>query len=197
MSSQPVSRLLLLAAWAAAVGLGLWTLLRYSNTPGASATPPPRWPSQTSIRRADDRATLLIFAHPQCPCSEASVDELAHIVADTREKLDVYVLFYAPTHQTADWVRGRLWREAVAIPGLHAIEDRDGREARRFHVATSGQAVLYDAAGRLQFSGGITASRGHSGGNDGRDAIVSLVMHGSSARATTFVFGCSLLGEDR
>jgi len=197
VSSQSLSRALRVfsvAVWVMAVGVGIWILLRYSNTPGAAATPPLRWPSDTSIQRVKDHATLVVFAHPQCPCSEASIEELAHIVADSRERLDVYVLFYAPEQKTDEWVRGRLWRNAAIVPGLHAIEDRNGVEVRRFRVGTSGQALLYDTAGFLRFNGGITASRGHSGGNDGRDAIVSFTMHGSSRRATTPVFGCSLLG---
>jgi hypothetical protein len=142
---------------------------------------------------AADRPTLLIFAHPQCPCTEASVGELARIVASTHKKLALYVLFYAPEEKSESWVRGRLWRNAAFIPGLHAIEDRNGVEVRRFHVATSGQALLYDTTGNLRFSGGITALRGHEGENDGRDAVVSLVTSGLSDRATTPVFGCSLL----
>jgi hypothetical protein len=42
------------------------------------------------------------------------------------------------------------------------------------------------------FSGGITGSRGHSGDNAGRSAIVSLVNGESTETAETFVFGCSL-----
>jgi hypothetical protein len=187
-------RVVFVALWVFVVGTGIGILLRYSNTPGESATPPVTWPSRTSIRRTKGHATLLVFAHPQCPCSEASVEELASIVADAGYKLDVRVLFYAPEQQTDEWVHGRLWRNALIIPGLRPIEDRNGVEVRRFRVAASGQALLYDAAGHLRFNGGITASRGHSGGNDGRDAILSLALHGSSKRATTPVFGCSLLG---
>ena len=72
------------------------------------------------------------------------------------------------------------------------ILDDDGREARLFHAATSGQAVLYDPQGRLLFSGGITASRGHSGDNAGRSSIVSLVHAGVPDRTETSVFGCPL-----
>jgi hypothetical protein len=186
-----------IAVWALAVSSGLWILLRYSNTPGAPATPPGRWPSDAPIQRAKDRPTLLVFAHPQCPCTVASIDELARIVAEAHGKLDAYVLFYAPEQRSSTWVRTAVWRSAAAVPGLHLVEDRNGVEARRFRVATSGQALLYDVAGNLRFDGGITASRGHSGGNDGRDAIVSIARQGSSPRARTPVFGCGLLGDNR
>ena len=70
--------------------------------------------------------------------------------------------------------------------------DGDGQEARLFHAVTSGQTVLYDSQGRLLFSGGITASRGHSGDNAGRSAIVSLVNAEVPDRTETLVFGCPL-----
>jgi len=73
------------------------------------------------------------------------------------------------------------------------MRDDDGVEAARFGAATSGQVILYDRDGRLLFSGGITASRGHAGDNDGRDAIVSLLGGGRGTRHSSPVFGCSLL----
>jgi hypothetical protein len=70
--------------------------------------------------------------------------------------------------------------------------DDEGAEANRFHAATSGQTLLYDADGRLLFSGGITGSRGHAGDNAGENAIVSWVNSGAAARTETSVFGCAL-----
>ena len=74
--------------------------------------------------------------------------------------------------------------------------DGDGREARLFQAVTSGQTILYDSHGRLLFSGGITASRGHSGDNAGRSAIVSLVNAEVPDRTETLVFGCPLFTPD-
>ena len=184
----------LVAVWVLAVGVGLSGLLKYAGTPGVSATPPLLWPAEASIQRARDRLTLLIFLHPRCPCSDSTIEELAHIVAAAPERLKVYVVFYAPEHADRQWVQGRLWQSAAIVPGVKSIEDWNGQEVKRFRTATSGQTLVYDSAGKLRFSGGITASRGHVGDNDGRDAIVSLALHGSSALATAPVFGCSLLG---
>ena len=182
------------ALWIPAVGWGLQTLFRYSFTPGHSASPPRDWPGSSELQLAANQSTLLIFAHPQCPCSEATVGELAQIVARCPRKLSAYVLFYAPESMGAEWVRGKLWTEAAAIPGVRVIADHNGRETRRFGAATSGQALLYDPAGRLVFYGGITAARGHFGPNDGVDSVISLLDHGSSKLHSAPVFGCSLLG---
>src|SRR5436190_6315 len=86
-----------------------------------------------------------------------------------------------------------LTRPKVAIPGVTVRADVDGEAARRFGAATSGQALLYTADGRLLFSGGITESRGHEGDNAGRSAIAALVLGAEPTKlATSPVYGCPL-----
>ena len=113
-------------------------------------------------------------------------------MAHCQGRLAAYVLFVKPDGVSNDWERTDLWQSASRIPGVKVIQDSEGVEARLFHGATSGQAILYDPEGRLQFSGGITASRGHSGDNEGRSAIVSLVNAKVADRRETLVFGCPL-----
>jgi hypothetical protein len=182
--------------WVPALGFGIRTLWQYAETPGRAATAPAFWPADTLARRAAGRATLVVFIHPQCSCSRATIGELAKVVARCGEKVAVSVWVYAPSQEPGGWPRTDLWWSAAAIPGVRVFEDRDGREARHFGAATSGQALLYDAGGTLVFKGGITASRGHSGDNDGRDAIVSLVRGQTPPRRATPVFGCSLSAEE-
>lgn len=188
-------RLILVAftvLWLFAVGTGLCVLWGYENRPGVSAKPSLRWPAESRIQRATDHVTLVMLAHPHCPCTRASIGELALLMAHSRGRITAYVLFLKPAGFSVDWEKTDLWQSAANIPGVKAIIDDDGIEARRFNAATSGQTVLYDAEGRLLFSGGITGSRGHSGDNAGRSAIVSLVNTGAAEQSETFVFGCPL-----
>ncbi|HUR59158.1 MAG TPA: hypothetical protein VM029_15690, partial [Opitutaceae bacterium] len=97
--------------------------------------------------------------------------------------------------EPADWPHTDLWRRAAAIPGVKVLTDVDGRAAARFGAVTSGQALLFDTAGRLLFSGGITGARGHQGDNAGRRAVVARVFGRETAPAHTPVFGCSLVNE--
>jgi hypothetical protein len=180
--------------WIPAVGVGVGVLLKYSNTPGRLAAPPPEWPQRTGLRRVTGESTLLVFAHPQCPCSRATIGELALVVAHHSGKFDTYVLVYAPQSMGEKWVRSELWNDAAAIPGVRVIKDPDGLEVRRFGASTSGQTLLYDAGGHLIFNGGITAARGHLGANDGMDAVESMLEHRTTERHTAPVFGCSLIG---
>jgi hypothetical protein len=187
------------AVWIPAVGYGVNTLWRYSTTAGHPAEPPSEWPRFAPIERAAGRSTLLIFAHPKCPCTQATLGELGIIVAHGRERVNAFVFFYRPSAEPGEWAKTDLWQAATAIPGVRAFEDRDGAVARSFGVFTSGETLLYDPAGRLQFQGGITAFRGHSGDNAGRSAITALLqgdeVPSKNAHMTAPVFGCSLRGE--
>ena len=172
------------------VGLGiLWS---YENAPGPIATPPADWPTDSRIHLAHDRATLIMVSHPHCPCTRASIGELARLMAQTQGRVNAYVLFLKPAGSYDNWEKTDLWQSAASIPGVNLIVDDGGAEALRFRAVTSGQTVLYDAEGHLLFSGGITGSRGHSGDNAGRSAIVSLLNTGEAERAETFAFGCPL-----
>jgi hypothetical protein len=73
-----------------------------------------------------------------------------------------------------------------------AVRDDDGVEAARFRATTSGTAALYDARGRLLFTGGLTSARGHEGDSAGLQRIASLLRTGQADRSDAPVYGCSL-----
>ena len=185
------------ALWVVAVVGGMAVLWRYSTAPGVPATPPLTWPRDSRVQPSSDRATLIVLAHPYCPCTRASIEELDRLMARVGDRMTAHVLFVAPAGVESSWEATDLWRTAAAIPGVTVVRDAEGIEAERFHAATSGQVVLYDAAGRLRFSGGITAARGHAGDNPGWSAIVDVLEGAASAASETPVFGCSLFGVDR
>jgi hypothetical protein len=178
-------------AWIAGVAVGMRVLFQYENKPGGIGAASQAWPA-TQIERSSDRPTLVMLAHPRCPCTSASVGELAQIMARLQGRVAAYVLFVKPKGAGRDWDNTDLRRSAEAIPGVKVILDPDGVEARRFGAETSGHTELFGTDGRLLFSGGITASRGHAGDNAGENAIIALVNNQKPARTQTLVFGCSL-----
>jgi hypothetical protein len=178
--------------WLVSVAYGFSLFLHYDNKPGAVGATPRSWPG-ARFARAMDRPTLVMVAHPRCPCTRASIDELAQIMARTQGKLVAYVLFVIPQNGGAGWEQTDLRRSAEKIPGVTVLSDVDGVEANRFGAETSGYTLLFGADGHLLFSGGITESRGHAGGNAGESAIVSLVNNRATERNSTFVFGCALV----
>jgi hypothetical protein len=184
------------AVWVMMIGVGLGVLWAYENAPGPVAVPPSQWPADSRIQPAMDRATLIMLAHPHCPCTRASIGELSRLMTQAQDRVTTYVLFLKPAGSSDDWEKTDLWQSAASIPGVNVVVDEGGTEAQRFQAVTSGQTVLYDAAGCLLFSGGITGSRGHFGDNAGRSAIVSLLNTGKAERSETFAFGCPLSGTD-
>jgi hypothetical protein len=184
-----------LAAWLLTIGTGMGMLWKYADTPGPSADAKARWPAGASFTRDAGGPVLVLFLHPQCPCSRATISELARLLADAPAPAAIYALVYRPADADAGWERTDLWDSAAAQPGVHLMTDVGGAQARVFGAFISGQTLLYSATGSLLFSGGITDARGHEGDNPGRTALTSILAGGHPAALRTPVFGCYLYAE--
>ena len=192
MARTTITRLALVL-WSFAIVGGFRVLVDYELRAGSAAVAPPdRWPANAGLRFEPTLAHLVMFAHPQCPCSRASVAELAAIMTRCGGKLRATVCFFAPESEPESWAQTALWRSARAIPGVEVIADRESRIATRFGSATSGQVFLFDRDGQRLFLGGITGARGHEGENRGRNLVIALAHGEVCAANTTPVFGCSL-----
>src|SRR5271170_6044671 len=84
------------ALWLATVICGMAMLWNYAMAPGDPGMAPRAWPTTTRIARNPSRLTLVMALHPHCPCSRASVGELARLMTGATGKLDAYVLFVQP-----------------------------------------------------------------------------------------------------
>lgn len=183
--------------WLVLVGVGFSLVLTYENTPGGGSSLAGDWPTGSALKLNTKLPTLILFAHPKCPCTRATVEELNRLLAQTEGKVSAQVWFFQPDNLPADWSRSDLWRSVEAIPGVAVNADTGGLEARRFGAETSGSVLLYSAAGRLLFKGGITGARGHVGDNAGENAIATLLKGERAQAQQTPVFGCSLLDSDK
>lgn len=185
----------MLLLWGIGVAAGNVILAAYSLRGGKIEAGPEQWPSTAWVEREPGTWRLLMFAHPRCPCTRASISELARLLTNLRRPIDVSVHFFRPEFEADAWARTDLWDSAAAIPGVQVASDPGGRVAELFGAATSGFVCLYDADGALAFRGGITAARGHEGQNAGEDAIFSLVHGRGDAPRTCNVYGCPLRDE--
>ncbi len=182
--------------WCLFMAVGWYALADYSNAPGDAAKAPGMWPTQSQIERAADQSTLLLFLHPKCPCSRASVEELSRLMATAGRRMKTCVVFTMEID--ADELRRQhIYQVASELPGVELVHDGKGSEATLFGARTSGAALLFDPDGRLVFEGGITAARGHVGDNIGRAAVTDWLLHGSKPAQCTPVFGCPLQSPDR
>ncbi len=191
-ADRQIVLIVLTLIWTSMVGIGMSALWTYEVTPGENTTSPQTWPARSLLKHNHNRSTLLMFAHPRCPCTRASIGELSLLMTHCGERVDARVLFFNSAQFPSGWEKTDLWYSAAEIPGVAVSFDQEGYEAKNFQSTTSGYVLLYDAKGRLVFQGGITGSRGHSGENAGRDAIEAILMDKTTETKQTFVYGCSL-----
>ncbi len=192
---------LLAACWLLLTSGALFAMADYGTEEGASGAAPAHWPQglESMIQPEPARPSLILFAHPLCPCTRASLWELESITNRLYGMVDLHVLFFEPedTRSMPDiWEASDLKHMAARLPGTQLHADVEGRIARHFGAYTSGQVLLYGTDGVLQFAGGITPSRGHTGTNPGRAAVISAILSDQGvdplAPRVNPVFGCSL-----
>jgi hypothetical protein len=171
---------------------GFSALAIYSETPGQVREAAPAWPAGSVLALDPQRDNLVMFVHPWCPCSEASLAELEEILGRHEGRLSVQIVFLRPDNVSGEAVMASLWHHAQRIPGVTVRPDLSGREAGRFHAGVSGDTFLFTKDGALAFRGGITGARGHIGENEGRSAVEDFLDHRATPVKTTPVFGCPL-----
>jgi hypothetical protein len=201
---MPQIKTFLLISGALACILGWTQLSRFASTPGDQSAAPFQFPSHlpqlTSATRPVPSPLLLVFVHPQCSCTHATLQLLDQVLASNRAPVQTILAVYSSSS---------LDRKAAANPAafapatwlhkpFHLLDDRNGALARRFGAVTSGEIVLYSPAGRLLFQGGITIERGHLGDSPGAQALRhaldgSPIQNSTPVSSSAFsVFGCPI-----
>jgi hypothetical protein len=179
--------------WLTGIGGGYKAMWDFQRKAGEGATAPVAWPADSKLTRSAIGPTLVIFAHPRCPCTRASITELREMLGSRAGRIaKTYVLVLKPREFPDGWEKTDMWRNAASIPGVNVISDVDGVEAARLGARTSGQTLLYDRDGKLLFSGGITKLRGEAGDNMGVRRVAALIDGETPDRATSEVFGCAI-----
>ncbi|MGC4054526.1 MAG: hypothetical protein QM757_36060 [Paludibaculum sp.] len=188
-------RVLLLAGaalWSVLVAAGLVKLGAHDVVPGPAGEGPASWPAAAGFSNDPSKPTLVMLAHPGCPCTLSSLRELERIQGETSVGVTAHVLFLevpgAPSEESATI------RLARSLPGVVVHTRMPAKTALVWGAHTSGQVFLFDRKGVLRFSGGITPSRGHEGLNVGHEAVESFARTGRLKTNQAPVFGCSLLG---
>ncbi|HEX9983994.1 MAG TPA: hypothetical protein VGF69_12070 [Thermoanaerobaculia bacterium] len=183
--------------WLAGIVYGSFAMWQFQRKAGEGATAPSSWPTSSRLSLAKDAPTVVMFAHPRCPCTRASVGELRELLSGPlRKARSVYVLVLKPREFPRDWEKTDVWHNAASIPGVTVISDVDGVEAARLGARTSGQTLVYAADGKLVFSGGITALRGEAGENLGSRSVGAVLAGQAPSRDVTPVFGCPIRTGD-
>lgn len=157
-----------------------WML--YESRPGQAASPPTHYPESGQLPR------LIMFLHPRCPCSRASLQAFGQFQT-SRAHLEIVLC--GPVELAQPELIGGL---RAAFDKCEVGLDGDGRRRELYQVWTSGQVIGYDGAGRLGFCGGLTASRGQAGPSLGQDQVKAW-LQGQNVSDSS-VFGCPLVSPD-
>lgn len=140
-----------------------------------------------------DRPTLLVTLHAYCPCSSATISEVAWIAEHAHAPFRTTFLVEAPENVSDEALRATPdYRLASRIAGASIVLDRGGHDAALFDAHTSGQSYLYEPDGSLAFAGGLTWARGHEGESVGSDEVLARIDSMPTVLAATAVFGCPL-----
>ena len=197
--------------WLSAAAVGIWSLLALASwyslsasgfkTDGVqnSAAESPRWPEGVELAHDGGRMQLVVFLHPKCPCSFATLTELHRVlVSAERERSSlpqVHVVACVPDSEPerTEWQKTRLIQQAKRLPQAELHIDFGGLVAARFGAEASGEVALFDEQGRRVYAGGVTAARGHEGPNVGADSLARLIVGRAGAVAELPALGCRLV----
>jgi hypothetical protein len=192
--AHPAAPVFALVPCVLATALGFYLLLGFNGTAAPQHSAPAVWPAASEIALHPGKPAVLVFLHPLCPCSRATLHELDRVLAllsPADPHPDIHLLFVRSV-KTPDWKGGDLWHDATRVRGAVPEWDEGGREAARFRALTSGAVLLYDVQGNLLFQGGVTGVRGHEGDNLGASRLLEALETGRPAGHLSQVFGCAL-----
>ena len=190
---------LALVAWLGA-SLAAWygvTAFGFTGEHVVDGEMPATWPADSAIIPSKNRPTLLLFLHPHCACSRATVEELERLstLAPTGAPPSICVVASAPRSTGKLWQSTPLLNSIARLPNAHVFHDAGGVETARFGARVSGTVMLYDATGQRLYAGGVTMARGHDGHNAGIQAVADLLMDPDANAASVPAFGCKVVRE--
>src|SRR4051794_10180949 len=102
------AQFVLFAMWMVALCAGWWAMTKFQYaTDTTHEVLTPEWPSKSTINRGPDRSTLVLFLHPRCPCSRASIAELEGLLAKLQNESaalpDVDIVATVPEVHSSAW----------------------------------------------------------------------------------------------
>lgn len=189
--SFPFYGVAIFVLWIAVMAFGHYTLFSYESKECSRGTVKSTWPEKASFTPGR-LPTIVMFIHPLCVCSKASVEEFSNLMRNRSSKVNAVIYVMMPREKQKDFASAPIVERAGRIPDVRVLLDFDNKEAKTFGVETSGHVLIYDERGILKFNGGITAARGEPGPNRYEDEALKTLNSMLSARSAPPVFGCSL-----
>ncbi len=188
---SPSITALMIFLWASSLlcGFGFWM----NHDSIAGSIPSAIADEQAVKTEGSKRFQLWLFAHPYCPCTRATLQELSRTLVDCSE-VDVHIQLFRPKDDVSpERPSGTAWEQIRQVPGVQVDWDEEGREAKRHGAVTSGHLLLFHPDGSLLFSGGITRARGYTGGNVAEQALRARLKGETTEYISFPVYGCPIV----
>ncbi len=174
--------------WLNLILASIYYMSNYMFKESVESQAPSVFPANNWVKLNTRKNNLVLFLHPHCPCSFATVNELKRVLA--RTDVDLSVVFI-DLDKSYDLSRQELFKQVSQIKAAKIIIDKNNVMTKAFKVYTSGTILAYNKDGGLIFQGGITAGRGEEGDNLAKNKLVQSLKCQKMSQAQ--VFGCSLL----
>ena len=201
MNSRPI-QLAIFAGLLAMSVIGFIQLTDYSTRPGAFGESPRQlgdidltatsWPADSI---SDQKPILIVFYHPKCPCTSATVRVLERLHPRFNAVPQITAVAYCPENEPESWIESRTTATLLSLDQTQIVIDRGGRLSEKFGAHVSGHILLYDVNGNLNFSGGITPYRGHEGDCPSSLDLLDRVNSPGDKCKQWPVFGCGIVVE--
>ncbi|MGV3486592.1 MAG: hypothetical protein ACO1RT_19395 [Planctomycetaceae bacterium] len=172
------------------IGCVYW-LFDHSYRPAQIGEVVAEWPRESSLNQGASGFRLVMFAHPCCPCTAASLSELDELLRRAPKGTTAIVAFTTQGLSQEDLSLGENLRIARSLKNV-SIHMDDGTEAEAFGASVSGEVLAFDELGRRVFRGGLTSARGHRGESPARSLLQQLLCGQIHTACETPVFGCRL-----
>lgn len=178
-------------AWFGAAILGWSAMLQHTYQPQPTEKPASQWP-KTKLAVKTDGVRIVVFAHPFCPCTQATLNSLDESLSRLPSHTSLHIVFCTAGFDDQQVALSQTMAFARRIPQVDVYCDEDGEETRLFGAKVSGEVFAFDFHGRRVFHGGVTVGRGHRGESAGQKMLERLVLGQSVSVGSTRVFGCAL-----
>jgi peroxiredoxin len=98
---------------------------------------------------------LIHFFNTDCPCSRFNMKDVAGLVNQHKDEIDVIIVLQSYDYKSADLA---YFNKKTGLD-LPLIVDRDGKIAQAFGIYSAPQAVVVNEEGRIHFRGNYNLSR--------------------------------------
>jgi hypothetical protein len=135
--------------WLASVIIALALVTNHDFAAGAAGPSLTQWPTQSHVPFSDHNYSLVMFAHPRCPCTHTRLEELARLATRHPNIVTPRVVFIKPAGADTSWEQTDQWSTASTFPSMRVLRHLDGTGTRLFHAQTSHHTLLFGSSGEL------------------------------------------------